>query len=355
MIITITMNPAIDKTVQVQELKIGALNRIAKVHEDAGGKGINVSKTIRSLGGESHAMGFLGGMAGWQIEHCLDQLFIRHAFVRIHEGTRTNQKVVDALGHVTELNEPGPEVSESELAQLFTNLEKTLKVGDYVVLCGSLPKGVPADTYARLVHLIHEKSAFAFVDADGESLRLALEEGPDVVKPNLDELTRYMEQSGALPALQEEATRLEVTCEVVQGMRTPAEAVNMHCDLKEELSQERYTQVALAILMGKQLQKKGIREVIVSLGEEGAVFLYEKGTYYIPALTVDAASTVGAGDALVAAYTLASDRGASDLAKMSLSVAASAGAVTTKGTSPAEKAVVDALLPEVKILRLECP
>ena len=122
MIITVTMNPAIDKTVEIDTLKPGGLNRIRKVEYDAGGKGINVSKTIQELGGTSVATGFLGGNAGRTIESVLNEKGIQNDFIMVDGETRTNTKVFEQTGEVTELNEPGPMISDGQIGQLMEKL-----------------------------------------------------------------------------------------------------------------------------------------------------------------------------------------------------------------------------------------
>ena len=122
MIITVSMNPAIDKTVEVSRLLPGGLNRILKVEYDAGGKGINVSKTIRELGGESIATGFLGGNAGKTIENVLNERNIQNDFIWVDGETRTNTKVFEENGEVTELNEPGPIIGEEQMKKLMNKL-----------------------------------------------------------------------------------------------------------------------------------------------------------------------------------------------------------------------------------------
>ena len=123
MIITVTMNPAIDKTVDIEKLQPGGLNRIQRVEYDAGGKGINVSKTIRELGGSSIAAGFLGGNAGRTIETVLQEKGIQHDFIWVDGETRTNTKVYEKTGEVTELNEPGPQITGEAVEQLLQKLE----------------------------------------------------------------------------------------------------------------------------------------------------------------------------------------------------------------------------------------
>ena len=122
MIITVTMNPAIDKTVEIEQLVPNGLNRIQKVEYDAGGKGINVSKTIHELGGESLAMGFLGGNAGKTIENVLTSWNIQHDFIWVEGETRTNTKVFEKSGGVTELNEPGPVINEAQVEELIQKI-----------------------------------------------------------------------------------------------------------------------------------------------------------------------------------------------------------------------------------------
>ncbi|MBQ0041778.1 MAG: 1-phosphofructokinase family hexose kinase [Lachnospiraceae bacterium] len=350
MIITITMNPAIDKTVSVPALKVGKLNRVTGVREDAGGKGINVSKTIQSLGGKSLAVGFLGGMAGWQIANTLDKMHIEHDFVRIREATRTNLKVTGDDGFVTEINEPGPEITEDELAGLFDKLTNAIRIGDYVIISGSLPKGINTDIYDKLITLVHDKGAFAFVDADGEGLIKALSCVPDIVKPNYEELEKYIENSGF--HLDEKRTEKQ---ELLSRVEAKLKKAGIGEKAGDGLSDSEISLITSAYLMGNLVREQGVREVIVSLGELGALFLIQDTHYYCPALEVDAISTVGAGDALVAAYSYSSERGEDMEQKLKISIAASAGAVTTGGTSPAGMNTIREFIQRVKILRLNTP
>ena len=142
MIITVTMNPAIDKTVEIDELVPGGLNRIRKVEYDAGGKGINVSKTIRELGGTSIATGFLGGNAGKTIQNVLDEKAIKNDFIQVEGETRTNTKVFEKNGAVTELNEPGPIITKEQTETLLKKLEGYANEHTLFVLAGSIPAGV---------------------------------------------------------------------------------------------------------------------------------------------------------------------------------------------------------------------
>lgn len=150
MIVTVTMNPAIDKTVDITRLEKGDLNRIKRVEMDAGGKGVNVSKTIRALGGDSIATGFIGGNSGIIIKNVLSELGITTDFVMVEGETRTNLKVVEEKGDVTELNEPGPQVSAGQLEELICRLEGYAAKDTLFVLAGSIPAGVPRMFTVRL-------------------------------------------------------------------------------------------------------------------------------------------------------------------------------------------------------------
>ena len=300
MIITVTMNPAIDKTVEIDALKPGGLNRIRKVEYDAGGKGINVSKTIHELGGESIATGFLGGNAGRTIENVLDARKIMHDFIWVDGETRTNTKVFEENGAVTELNEPGPAISEEQIQKLMNKLENYAGVNTLIVLSGSIPGGVGKDIYEKIIRMAHGKGSQVLMDADGEVFRLSLEAGPDIIKPNRVELEEYA-------------------------------GIDYRASGKELLE------------MTRKLMEKGIHTAAVSMGKSGAMFV--KGGYeaVCPALPVKAHSTVGAGDAMVAALAYAWDQKLGDEETVRLCMAASAGAVTTIGTKPPAKELVEEL------------
>ena len=306
MIITVTMNPAIDKTVEIDALKPGGLNRIRKVEYDAGGKGINVSKTIHELGGESIATGFLGGNAGRTIENVLDARKIMHDFIWVDGETRTNTKVFEENGAVTELNEPGPAISEEQIGKLMNKLENYAGVNTLIVLSGSIPGGVGKDIYEKIIRMAHEKGSQVLMDADGEVFRLSLEAGPDIIKPNRVELEEY--------------ARIDY---LASG--------------KELLE------------MTRKLMKKGIHTAAVSMGKSGAMFVRGGYEAVCPALPVKAHSTVGAGDAMVAALAYAWDQKLGDEETVRLCMAASAGAVTTIGTKPPAKELVEELKMQVKI------
>lgn len=306
MIITVTMNPAIDKTVEIEQLVPNGLNRIQKVEYDAGGKGINVSKTIHELGGESLAMGFLGGNAGKTIENVLTSWNIQHDFIWVEGETRTNTKVFEKSGGVTELNEPGPVINEARVEELIQKICEHTDKETLVVLAGSIPAGVDKNIYAAITESVHEKGGSVLMDADGELFRNALKASPDIIKPNQVELEEY----------------IGVDYRLSMG------------ELK-----------ALA----EKFQNNGIKTVAISMGKGGAMIVRDKFVARCPALSVKAHSTVGAGDAMVAALAYSWDKKLGDEETVRLCMATSAGAVITVGTKPPARAVVDELIPQVEM------
>lgn len=306
MIVTVTMNPAIDKTIDVKSLQVGKLNRIKRVEQDAGGKGINVSKTIKALGGKSIATGFLGGNAGRMIENVLQEMGIETDFVQVNGETRTNTKVIDASSELTELNEPGVIITDQQLKTLIDKLEGYANSETLVVLAGSLPAGVPKDTYARLIQILKAKGAKVLLDADGELFRNGVDAGPDMIKPNRDELAEY---AG------------------IGGKATDNELLEI----------------------AKTFETKGVKTVAISMGSEGAMMIQDEKKVKCPVLKIKAHSAVGAGDAMVAAMAYSWEQKLEFKEMVKLCLATSAGAVTTIGTKPPSIEVVEELKKQVII------
>ncbi|NLK27028.1 MAG: 1-phosphofructokinase [Clostridiales bacterium] len=309
MIITVTMNPAIDKTVDLERFEHGGLNRVSNVIMDAGGKGINVSKTIKELGGETIATGFQGGSSGTLILDTLNELGINSDFVKINKEIRTNLKVVENNGFVTEFNEPGPMITPEELELLVNKLVNYAKEDVLFVFSGSIPKGIDPSIYGSLIKKVKEKGAKVLLDADGELFVGAVDTKPDIIKPNRHELEKYF-------------------------------SLDYRADENE------------LIQMGNQLLDKGIKLVAISLGQMGALFLTKERKVRCPGLKVEAHSTVGAGDAMVAALSYGYDQGFDFLDMVKLSMATSAGAVITKGTKPPNREVVEQLIKDVEIIEI---
>lgn len=315
MIITVTMNPALDRTIALDKMERGSLNRIEPAELDAGGKGINVSRTVKALGGKTIATGFLGGSAGESMRKMLSEQGISCDFVQVQGETRTNTKIMETgLSILTELNEPGPLVTGKEISGLMEKLERYAGPDTLVVLSGSIPRGVDKNIYYEITKHMHQKGASVLLDADGDLFASGVKAVPDIVKPNQKELEEYY--------------RLQDGCG-----RLPEPESDME-------NQE---------ILAARLRAMGIPLAAVSLGEKGALFMEGDTCYQCPGLSVKALSTVGAGDAMVAALALGWEQKLSLRETAALGMAVSAGAVMTPGTKPPEMAVVKDLLRQVKV------
>lgn len=310
MIITVTFNPAIDKTAEVDTLCVGGLNRLKNVTMDAGGKGVNVSKTIHALGGESLCTGFLAGSSGDFIEQTLEGQKIAHDFVRVAGSTRTNLKVLDKNMELTELNEAGPVISNTEIEQLKQCILKHCDEDSIVVLSGNVSIEVDPHIYEEFIRMIQQTKARAVLDADGPLFANGIKARPAFIKPNKYELA-------------------------------------LHFGMDETCTNEEIVQKA------KTLLNEDTTLVVVSMGKEGSIFITKDSVYQAEAISITAHSAVGAGDAMVAAITYALTLKLSMEELIRLAVATSAGAVMTIGTNPAPRELVDTLMENVKITTWE--
>jgi len=186
MIITVTLNAAIDKSLAVPNFKLGRRHRTVEQRTMAGGKGVNIARTLKALGQPVIATGFAGGATGTHIVEQLTEESILNDFVRIREESRTNTSVLDpTTGQQTEINERGPSVSASEVELFRDKLLYLARGAAIVVFAGSLPRGVEPDLYATLVRELERLDVVTVVDTDGEPLRQAVRAEPDVVSPNV--------------------------------------------------------------------------------------------------------------------------------------------------------------------------
>lgn len=309
MIYTVTLNPAIDKTVVIENLSPGQVNRVASVRVDAGGKGVNVSKCLRALGADTVAAAILAGSAGKQLEDMLKALNIPVLQLNVPGQSRTNLKIIDPVKKEnTDINEPGPKVMPEDLEALRLMLGSKVKKGDSIVLSGSLPAGVEADLYRVWTTYFRELGAAVFLDADGEPMSLGIQAGPYMIKPNNHELARLLG--------------------------------------KEKLSLEEMCSE------GKHLVESGIREVVISLGGDGALFVSNEGVFHAEGLSVPVKSTVGAGDSMVAAMVYSKEKGLDRETAIRLAVAMGAASVMQDGSQSPEKKLVEKLAQNVKLKKL---
>lgn len=313
MIYTVTLNPAVDKTVSIAGFQPGAVNRIGDSRVDAGGKGINVSRWIRAMGGQSVAIGIVGGETGRFIAQTLQSEGIDTDFAWVDFPTRTNLKIVDPRENITtDINEPGAPVGAQTLAHVFSALDSRADKDDIVVFSGKLPPGVEAKTLSGWVDWLRRKSVRVYADLEGDALAAVANCSPFLIKPNEHEL------SGLLG----------------KPLHSLAETVN----------------AAQSLLAG------GLEQVVVTLGEKGVLFAHknkENGDiWYAKGLPVQVQSTVGAGDATVAALAWADAAGMPPDVRMRLAVAAGAASVMQPSTGVAPPGLMERLMKQATIGRL---
>lgn len=188
MILTVTLNPALDITYRVPAMRRGASHRVADHRERAGGKGLNVSRVLHLMGHGTRAAGLAGGPAGRAVLAELSATGIAHSFTRIDAPTRRTLTIVDDQGSATAFNENGPRITETEWTRFRHDLATLLDSADVLVLSGSVPPGLPADAYGSLLAAAQRCGIPTVLDADGPALLAALPAGPAVIKPNADEL-----------------------------------------------------------------------------------------------------------------------------------------------------------------------
>lgn len=257
MIYTITMNPSLDYFVTVEHLELGRTNRAASEHILTGGKGLNVSSMLKNLGIDSTALGFAAGFVGEEIIQRIEKQGIHNGLIWLEKGnSRINIKIKNLEG--TEINGIGPHIPKKELDKLLECVQK-MEQGDFLVLSGSIPAGVPNDIYAKIMCLASGKGVEVIVDATGRLLREALPYHPFLIKPNHHELgdlfgVEIKERSEILP-------------------------------------------------YARKLQEEGARNVLVSMASKGALLLSEDGQVF----EMDAPkgllkNSVGAGDSMVAGF-----------------------------------------------------
>jgi len=271
MIVTLTANPSVDRTIEVDTLRPGTVIRARASRVDAGGKGVNVARALAAHGCKATAVLPSGGAEGAQLEALLAGAGLDLHTVRIAGSIRANVTVVEADGTTTKLNEPGPGLSQDELDALAVTLTDAAARADWVVLSGSLSPGAPADWYATLVRRLRGTRPRVAIDSSGPPLAAAIAARPDLIKPNREELAELVGRP------------VDTIADVVGAART--------------------------------LVAAGVHTVLTSLGPAGAVLVRRDAAWHATAAALEPRSTVGAGDALLAGYLAAGAGGAGALAE----------------------------------------
>jgi 1-phosphofructokinase family hexose kinase len=313
MIITVTLNAALDKTLEVPNFTPGRRHRTVDQTTMAGGKGVNVARAIKSLGQPVIATGLAGGSTGNRIIEALHDEAILDGFVRIREESRTNTAVLDpTTGLHTEINERGPSVSAQELELFYEKLLYLAKGASICVFAGSLPRGIGPDVYSGLIRAVRKLGVTTVLDTEGESLRLAMRSEPDVVSPN----------------------ELEA----------------------EELVGHEFNDVDDRARAVAEITRLGPAEAIMTVPDGCYAQVIEVGAHALYRVRVEeqeARSRIGSGDAFLAGYVAARYSGRSVVDCLRFGVACGAESTQHFGAGLIDPTRVDRLLPEVEAERLE--
>ena len=308
MIVTVTLNPTLDKMLSVPRLQPGGLHRAEFVREDLGGKGINVSRALRALGISSTILAFFAGRTGQAMRTGLLAAGFEVRSVELDGETRQNITLLEeANGQYTKINEPGPTAHPHHLAAMLTQVAQMAGPGDLWAFCGSLPPGAPPCYYASLIRVVQRQGGRACLDTSGPAFREGVGAGPFAIKPNSDEAAEYV------------------------GHPLGGEAE--HC---------------AAV---RHLQNRGVRLVALTRGAQGLVLGMDEALLLAtpPAATVR--SPVGAGDAALAGLIWAVGDGCDPLETARRVVACGTAAAMQEGTGVGDRALAERLLGQVSVRR----
>lgn len=308
MIYTVTLNPALDRSIVVEHLMEDDTTRILDETHYAAGKGIDVSRVIRELGGQSVALGLVGGYDGLHLEGLLINAGVMTDFTRISQETRTNIILREkSTGRQFMISASGPEVDATEIGRFYQQVLQ-IQGMDYLVMSGSLPRGVSPNLYGQLILAGKKKNAFIFLDSDGEALKESVAYQPTGIKPNIHELSRLVGR-----------------------------------ELKHE------TDILAAC---EEIHQKGIQYILASRGKDGLILSTADQKIKAVALPVETESPVGAGDSAAAGFILAHSQGQSLKECVRYACAAGTAAVQTPGTELCHRADVERLLSVVTVTLL---
>ena len=309
MIVTLTVNPAIDRIISVDRLVFEDRAYINSSRESAGGRGINASSVIHSFGGETLAVFISGGDSGKRLEAQLSANGLPISAVPIRNEIRTNLTVTDKHGLTVNLNEAGPALTKAELTRVERVVAQALDRAQWLMVCGSIPPGVPSSFYGKIIGMARAKKVSTLLHADSEALREGIESKPTVVTPNQQEAERLLGRT--------------------------------------ILTRTHYLEAA------RQIHAMGADSVILSLGSRGAVGAFADGLYEALPPRVDAVCPIGAGDALSAAYTWSMTRKRNSADALRWGVAAGTASSRLPGMNFASLAETEEIYRQVELRRVE--
>ncbi len=310
MILTVTLNAAIDKRYVVEDFKIGEVNRVKECVYTPGGKGLNVSKPASIAGAKVVATGFVGGHAGNYIEDELKPFGIESAFYHMKEESRSCINIWDTVQKKqTEFLEPGFTVSEADFEGFVEKFEGLVKDADVVAMSGSVPKGLDGTAYQRLVRIVKDAGKKVILDTSGKLLTAGIEAKPTMIKPNIDEIRML---------------------------------TGSNCDDLNEI-----------IEAAEQIHQGGVEVVAVSLGGDGAIVVNSEGVYRAIVPKIDAVNTVGCGDSMIAGFALGFSEGLSIADTLKKASAISAAAALREETGFFVLEDMESIYPKVEIKKLK--
>jgi len=309
MIYTITLNPALDRTLWIKKIQPDESNRIEQEQRYAGGKGIDVSRVLTTLGVNNKALGFVGGFVGGELEGLLFNEGIACDFIRISGETRTNIIVNDmSTENQTVLSARGPEIKPYELMQMIHKVEK-LEKPEIVIISGSLPPGVHPEIYRKIIEIAKTRGAWVILDTDGDAMSVGIQGIPDAIKPNIHELSRL---------------------------------VGRELQRREEI-----------ISAARGVHEQGTGIVLVSMGAKGIIMVGEREQYWAYPPEVEVENTIGAGDSAVSGFVYGLVEGKSHKEALIYAVAAGTATTLRPGTALCQKEDFLNLVPRIKLHVME--
>ena len=306
MIYTVTLNPSIDYVIKVDKLTTGNINRVNEEHVYPGGKGINVTRILKSLDNDNIALGFVSGFTGDYIINSLQELNLKSDFIKVKEGfTRINVKVKSE--EETEINGQGPKISEEELNQFYKVIDKLVD-GDILILSGSIPSCLDERLYESIMKKVEDRDIKVIVYATKNLLLNVLKYKPFLIKPNNHEL---------------------------------AEMFNVELNSTEDV-----------VFYARKLKEMGAQNVLISMGKDGALLVTENDEVFASSVAKgEVINSVGAGDSMVAGFIAGYLK--SNSYEEALRLGAASGGATAFSSDLATREFIDKLVDEIKIEKIK--